>query len=338
MTTKFSTLNFNAMRKPEPNQETDMGQKEIPEISVVVPISERHDDVKKLYRQFADQLRKMGKTFEFLFVIDGDFQVVYEDLKKMKNSGHPIRIVKFSKNFGESTALMEGFRQARADIILTLASYFQVEPEDLGKLFTAYEQGNDLVVTRRYPRKDPFINRLQSTVYHYLVRKLTGTSFKDITSGLRLINKNILPEFNLYGDLHRFIPIFADQRGIKVKEIDVTHRREDTRLRLVKPGVYLRRILDILTLFFLVKFTKKPLRFFGLIGSSVFLFGFLITFYLAILRFLALTSLSDRPLLLLGILLMVFGIQLFSIGLVGELILFSHAREIRDYSIEEIIE
>ena len=309
-----------------------------PEVSVVVPISERHDDVKQLYKLYADELSKIGKHFEFLFIVDGDFSAAYSDLKSIKNEGNPIRIIKFSKTFGESTALMEGFKQAKGDAILTLASYIQIEPEDLAKVFSTFDEGNDLVVTRRYPRKDPLVNRIQSFVYHYIVRKLTGTSFHDITSGMRLIDKKIIEKFHLYGDLHRFIPIFASQKGVKVKEVNVTQRKEDSQVRVVRPGVYLRRLLDILTIFFLSKFTKKPLRFFGLIGSFLLFPGLLITIYLALLRISGGMPLSNRPMLLLGILLMVFGLQLVSIGLVGELILFSHAKEIEDYNVEEIIE
>jgi glycosyltransferase involved in cell wall biosynthesis len=313
-------------------------EEKIPEVSVVIPISERHDEIKQLYKLYADELTRIKKHFEFIFVVDGEFSNAYNDLLKLKNEGNPIKLIKFAKSFGESTALMEGFRQARGNCILTLASYIQIEPFDLKKLFSAYAEGIDLVVTRRYPRKDPLINRVQSILYHYLLRKLTGCPFKDITSGMRLINKKILREIVLYGDLHRFIPIFALQRGLKVKEINVTQRKEDSQVRLVKPGIYLRRILDILTLFFLVKFTKKPLRFFGLIGSFLFLPGFFITVYLLFLRLLGAIELSNRPLLLMGILLMVFGIHIFSVGLVGELILFSHAKDINDYTIEELIE
>lgn len=155
-------------------------------------------------------------------------------MQNIKNEGNPIKIIKFSKNFGESTALMEGFRHASGSAILTLASYLQVEPGDLAKVFSAYDEGNDLVITRRYPRKDPLVNRLQSAIYHYIVRKLTGAPFKDIISGMRLISKEILYEFALYGDLHRFIPVFAVQRGLKVKEVNVTQRKEDIQVRLVK--------------------------------------------------------------------------------------------------------
>jgi len=278
---------------------------ETPEVSVVVPISERHDDMRQLYRLYADELTRMRKRFEFLFIVDGSFPAAYKDLRELKEEGNPLRIIKFPRTFGESIALMEGFQQARGNTILTLASYIQVEPKDLVKVFSAYETGNDLVITRRHPRRDPLVNRMQSIIYHYIIRKLTGATFKDITSGMRLINKEILDGFMLYGDLHRFIPILAIQRGIKVKEVNVSQRKEDARVRVVRPGIYLRRILDILTLFFLVKFTKKPLRFFGLIGTSLFLPGLLVTVYLTILRLFGTIGLSNRPLLLLGILILI---------------------------------
>ncbi len=170
----------------------NIDNKKNPEVSVVVPISERHDDMRLLYNLYADELKKLGKDFEFLFIVDGNFSTAYEDLKKLKDEGNPIKIIKYARTFGESNALMEGFKQAKGSNILTLASYIQVEPGDLEKIFTAYDNGSDLVITCRYPRKDPLINRIQSKVYHYIIRKLTGTRFKDITSGMRLINKKIL--------------------------------------------------------------------------------------------------------------------------------------------------
>lgn len=311
----------------------------VPEISVVVPISERHDDMKQVYELYARELEDMHKTFEFIFVLDGHFPTAFKDLQTLvTNNKNYIKIIKMSGRYGESAALMEGFKHAKGEKILTLAAYIQIKPEDLHKLFEAYEDGYDLVITRRFPRKDPIVNRIQSFVYHYIVRILTKAPFKDISAGMRLMNKEILKEFFLYGDMHRFIPIFARHRGIRVKEIEVSQRKEDTNIRLVKPGIYLRRFLDLVALFFLVKFTKKPLRFFGLIGAFLFIFGVLITVYLTILKFIEDIALSNRPLLLLGVLLMVFGIQIFSTGLVSELLLYSHSKELDDYKIEEIIE
>lgn len=308
------------------------------DVSVVVPISERHDSIKQLYSIYEKELRKEGLKSEFIFVIDGNFPTAFEQLKGLKDKGAPIHIIKFATTFGESNALLEGFRHAKADKILTLASYIQIEPSDLSKIFNKFNEGCELVITRRYPRKDPLINRIQSQIYHFIVRILTGTKFKDITSGTRLFSKDLLSEFVLYGDLHRFIPVFATQKGIDVKEVKVGQREEDTHVRLVKPGVYLRRLLDLLTVFFLVKFTKKPLRFFGLIGLFLFVPGAALTVLLGVLRLFDFIALSHRPALLLGVLLMVFGIQLLSVGLVGELIIFGQPKTKADYRIKEIIE
>lgn len=316
----------------------DLNSKHTPEVSVVVPISEYHHDMKKFYELYANELKNLGKDFEFIFVIEGNFSKAYNDLKTLKNEKKPIKIVKFAHNHGEARALMEGFRRARGRVILTLAPRIQIEPADISKVFSAYEEGHELVITRRYPRRDPLANRIQSKLYHYLVKVLTGSKFKDITSGMRLIDKKIIPELVLYGDLHRFLPIFALQQGVKVKEVKVSQRDEDFYVRVRNPGVYLRRILDILTLFFLVRFTKKPLRFFGSISSVLFLLGGAITVYLGILRIMGKIDLANRPILLLGILLIVFGLQIFSVGLLGELIIFTRAKELKFYRVDEIIE
>ena len=292
----------------------------------------------KLYSIYAAELREMKQSFEFIFVVDGAFPLAVDALKKLQSEGEPIRIIQFARSFGESMALMEGFRQAKGELILTLASYIQIEPKDLHKVFDAYNAGHDMVITRRYPRKDPLINRIQASIYHYVIRKLTNTSFRDITSGMRLISRKVLSEFVLYGDLHRFLPIFAFQRGVNVREIKVGQRKEDTQVRVVNAGAYVRRLLDILTLFFLVKFTKKPLRFFGLIGVVLGLPGVLIIAYLGVLRLFYGVGLADRPFLLMGILLLVFGFHLFSVGLIGELIIYCHSREVLDYRVKKIIE
>jgi glycosyltransferase involved in cell wall biosynthesis len=310
----------------------------VPEVSVVVPISERHDDITKLYSIYADALSKLNKSFEFIFILDGHFQAAREALDRLIAEGKPARVIEFPRKAGEAAALMEGFRQAHGEAILTLASYIQVDPNDLGKVFAAYENGNDLVITRRFPRIDPWFNRIQSFAFHYILRKMTGTSFRDITSGMRLIKREVALDFTLYGDLHRFIPIFAIQKGRKVEEVKVAQRKEDTGIRIVNLGAYLRRILDTLTLFFLIKFTRKPLRFFGLMGTFLFIPGLAVTAFLGAMRLFGGMSLSNRPLLLLGFLLMVFGMQLLSVGLVAELILFIHAKDIKDYNIQEIIE
>lgn len=309
------------------------------ELSVVVPISERRDDLRELYLAFSKQLSLGEIKYEFIFVFDGTNHEVLQTLKALKEEHSEITVVTLNRRFGEATALSVGFARARGAKILTVASYFQVEPREIHRFFERLEKDeSDLVISWRYPRIDSVFNQWQSRVFHWLIRVLTGVNYHDISCGLRLMKREVAQEIQLYGDLHRFLPLLAYERGFKVTEIQVKQSRHDAKRRVFRPGVYLRRLLDILTLFFLFKFTKKPLRFFGLVGSALSVVGAAILGYLGLYRLLGFGAIAGRPLMILGVLLMVLGVQLFSIGLLGEIIIFTHARRVKEYSIDKILQ
>jgi glycosyltransferase involved in cell wall biosynthesis len=309
-----------------------------PKLSIVIPISERFDDLRQVYFQYAREISSSGLAHEFIFVVDGADRDVLEILQPLKDEYPGIVVITLGRMFGEATALAAGFEVAKGETIITVPAYFQVEPSEIRRMLERFlEQEQDLIIAWRYPRIDSRFNRLQSRVFNGLMRLLIGTNYQDISCGLRVMKRHVAQEIRLYGDLHRFLPLLAHQRGFKIAEIPVQQSPHDVKKRVYGPGVYLRRLLDILTLFFLYKFTRKPLRFFGLIGSGVFCAGAILTAYLGIDRFLG-VPLASRPLLILGVLWMVFGIQLFSIGLLGEIIIFTHAREVKDYQIKEIVE
>jgi glycosyltransferase involved in cell wall biosynthesis len=250
-----------------------------------------------------------------------------------------VRVITLNRSFGEAAALAFGFEKARAPIILTLPAYFQVEPREIHEMIKTLATGNvDLVISQRCPRKESLLSRLQSRLFHILIHAITGRAYSDLSCGVRAMKRNVAEEVPLYGDLHYFFPILAHQRGFKVEEISVQPSRHDSGRRAFQPGSYLRRLLDLFNLLFLVKFTRKPLRFFGSIGFAMFGAGTLITGYLGAYRMLQLGGISHRPLLMFGVLLMVLGVQLFSIGLLGELIIFTHAREVKEYQIKDILE
>lgn len=305
-------------------------------ITVVVPVSERHDDVRSLYTEYRDALDTYGVKYEFLFVLDGPFPAVLEQLKQLKEQGEPLRIIKLAKWFGEATALTAGFERCSSDIILTLPAYHQVEPSAIPKIL-AELHNYDMVIGRRYPRIDSWFNRIQTQVFHGIINVITGSSFRDLGCGVRGFKRSVVTELPLYGDQHRFLPLLASRVGFKVREVDVAQSHKEKFWRLYRIGVYPRRLLDILTVFFLVKFTKKPLRFFGLIGATTFMLGAIITLYLVIERLFFKVALAERPALLLSSLLVVLGVQIFALGLIGELIIFTHAKDIKEYTIEEII-
>lgn len=309
-----------------------------PDVSVVVPIVERYGDLKQLFHEFTAELVRLGQSSEFIFVVDNSQRGALPILRELQESeGERVWIVQLNGSFGESAALTLGLERARGEKIVTLAAYFQVEPRGIGPALAALDEGADLVAGRRFPRIDSFFNRVQSRLFHWFLRSMTSTDFHDISCGFKAMKRRVARELNLYGGLHRFIPILAMNRGFTVCEVDLPQRNEDRRTRFHGTGAYLSRLLDLLTIFFLMKFTRTPLRFFGLLGLFLFASGFVIDLLVATQKIVWNREISDRPLLLLGVLLMVLGVQTLSLGLLGEMIIFTHARNIRDYRVAEVI-
>ncbi len=306
-------------------------------ISIVVPVVERAQDVQAVYYAYSAILAKIASTFEFIFVIDGEDSTVVQSLETLEEKEGLIRTITLPYNFGESMALAVGFEQATGEVIITLPAYFQTVPEGIEKVLSALDEDHDLVVTRRWPRIDTWFNRLQTRMFHGLANRLTGMTLNDLGSGLRAMKRQVAKEVAIYGDLHRFLPLLAHQKGFRLREVDISQHPADGQHRIYRPGVYLRRILDLLTVVFLFKFTKKPLRFFGLIGSGLFASGFLVSSLLVVEKIFGVTALADRPLLILGVLLMVLGVQVGSIGLLGEIIIFTHARKVKEYTIRKFL-
>ncbi|MBL1277359.1 MAG: glycosyltransferase [Ectothiorhodospiraceae bacterium] len=305
------------------------------DVSVIVPVSERFDDVAVLYKEYKEALQATDNSFEFVYVLDGEFPDVLADLISLQASGEQITIIKLAKWFGEATALTAGFEHSSGDMILTLPAYFQIESVDIPKLLTEL-QNNDMVVARRWPRIDSSVNQFQTRLFHWALG-FTGCTFQDLGCAVRAFKRQVINEVTVYGDQHRFLPVLAERRGFQISEIDVRQSTQDSQRRVYSPGVYIRRLLDFITVFFLVKFTKKPLRFFGLIGSGTLAIGGIMLLVLIIERLFFGEALADRPALLLSSLLIVLGVQVFAIGLIGELIIFTHAKDLKEYTIAEII-
>jgi len=216
------------------------------------------------------------------------------------------------------------------ELVVILPAYRRVEPEALSALVERVEHGVDLATARRWPRQDSWINRLQTRAFHRLISGLTGGRIHDVASGVRACRRAILLEMPLYGDFGRFLPLLAIREGFQVEEVAVAQHRLDRKARVYGPGVYLRRLIDVLGLFFLLRFTEKPLRFFGMVGSLLALTGALTLLVVGIQR-LGGQELADRPLLLLGVLLLVLGAQAIALGLIGEIIVHLHAAQRRTY-------
>jgi glycosyltransferase involved in cell wall biosynthesis len=306
------------------------------ELSVIIPVCERYDDVRAVYATYKADLDQTDCVYEIIYVVDGDYPDVLAELKRLRNEGEPLRIIRFARAFGEATALTAGFVNSAGPFIVTLPAYYQVEQGAAAQIVRGLA-GADMVVARRWPRRDSGFNRMQTQLFYKVQKFITGHEWHDLGCGARGFKRQVIEEVSVYGDQHRFLPITAQNRGFSVRELDFPQSPKDSYRRVYKPGVYLRRLLDLLTVFFLSKFTKKPLRFYGLIGTVIAVAGALIVVALVIERLFLGMPLANRPALLLGSLLVVLGIQIFGLGLIGELIIFTHARELKEYMIEEII-
>ncbi|MCF6324160.1 MAG: glycosyltransferase [Gammaproteobacteria bacterium] len=310
------------------------------ELSVIIPVSEsRYDDATELYLEYKKALESSRLNYEFIYVLDGPYPEVLSQLQAQIDKGEErLSIVKLAKYFGEATALRAGFENSAGELIMTLPAYEQVCAEELPKLLKACrERDVDMMVSRRWPRRDSAFNRLQSRVFNQIMEKLTGAVFNDLGCSVRVFKRRVIDEIHLYGDQHRFFPALAYRHGFKVQEMDSQQSQKDVFQRVYPPGIYVRRLLDLLSVFFLMKFTKKPLRFFGLVGVSIATFGGLVLLYVVGDRLFGGVPLGDRPALMLSSLFIVLGAQLVSIGLIGEIVIFTHAKDIKEYTVEEII-
>jgi len=306
------------------------------DVSAIVPVGIRISDPAELYAEYCAALESLGRSFEIIFVLDGPREKFAAGLKRLATTGARFTVVVLTRPFGEATALMAGFEHATGQVIVTLPAYHQIDAGEVAKLVGALGD-SDLAIARRWPRAGGMFERMRRRAFHGLLGSVTGLGFRDLGCGARACDRRVLEEIQLYGDQHRFLPVLADRKGFRVREIDVRQSPKDHHEGLYEPRVYARGFLDIFTVFFLVRFTKKPLRFFGMIGVSLFAVGALLVTWLVIERLVFGQELTQRPALLLSTLLVVLGLQLFALGLLGELIIFTHARQIRDYQIDTVL-
>ncbi len=306
------------------------------DVSVIIPICERHDQTINNYRKYRRALEATGRSFEYIFVLVPSSEAITAQLRPLVAEDQGTSILVLNKDFGEATAIEVGTSTARGDLILILPPYEQVRSDCLGSLFEQIAD-YDMVVANRYPRIDSALNQAQAGLFNSTIRMLTDIEFGDLGCGVRLVRKDVLIELNIYGDQHRFLPVIASGQGFRVHEVNIPQAEADAHSRIYSPGIYIRRFLDLLTIVFLTKFNKKPLRFFGLIGTGAALFGGLGLLLVTIQRLFFNVGAADRPLLLISALFIVLGIQLIAIGLVGETIIFTHSKEVKEYKIREVI-
>jgi glycosyltransferase involved in cell wall biosynthesis len=306
------------------------------DISAIVPVGSRRDDLPALLDEYAAGLAAAGASFELIVVLDGPLGGLAAQLGELLPDRPWLRVIELARDFGEAAALTAGFDAARGRKMLTLPAYYQVEPADLPRIIAAGETV-DMAVAVRWPRKGSGFEAFRRNAFHSFLRVITGQRYRDLGCGVRLLKRDVVEEIPLYSERHRFYPALACSRGFEVSEVELRQSPHDDFRGRYRLREYLHRVLDIMTLFFLVRFTKKPLRFFGTIGFIVGALGVLFLAVLIVQRLFFAVALADRPALLLSSLMVVLGVQIFALGLIGELIIFTHARDMKEYAVRAVI-
>ena len=304
-------------------------------LSVIVPMFQDRTDVVEVYDAYKAVVGSLGQPYELVYVLSWQSARALADLKSLQERGERELVLVLGQQLDEADALMSGFRHARGDIVLTLPADLQVEPADIPRVLAALDDCE--VAVGRRPPVSSWLHRLQANAFHWLLRRLFGHSFTDLVCRVRAWRRPVIEEIALHGLQPHFLPLVASERGFRIKEVDVGAGRTG------RAGVKLtlwNRIgvtLDILALYLVLKFTKKPLRFFGMIGLPILLVGILSTGALVVAKLAFSVSLGDRPALILAVLLIVLGIQILALGLIGELVIFAASRRVKEHPIERIV-
>jgi glycosyltransferase involved in cell wall biosynthesis len=306
-----------------------------PQVTLVVPVQAPDAEVHEVVTALGGELDRLGRTWECLLVFDGVRGRAWEQAQALgAERGEQVRALGFQQAFGESVCLTAGVESARGEVILTSPQYVQVDPAGLGDMLAALDAGADVVCPIRRQRVDPLLNRLQSGLFNWLIRLIIRGEFHDLNCYLRAFRRDVLADVSVYGDLYRFLPVIAHRQGYRVTEVGVRHVKEWGRAGFFGVAVYVRRLLDLMGVVFLTRFTLKPLRFFGSVGILTAALGGVILAILAWQKFFLGAGLYNRPAFLLGLMLVMLGVQVFGFGLVGEIIIYTQARNLRGYRIE----
>ena len=309
------------------------------DVSVIVPVRSPAAQVRDVVHALGAELARLGLSHEFVLVFDGVRGKAWIEAAELAGTpGARVRTIGLQQSFGDSVCLSAGFEQAHGRVILTSPHYVQIDPHEIGAMMKAIEEGADFVTPWRHPRIDPYLNRIQSTFFNWLMRRVVNMRFHDLNCTFRALRRGVLEELVLYGDMYRFLPVIAYRQGFRVVEVKVRHLQEWGGAGFFGAAVYARRLLDILGMVFLSKFTLRPLRFFGALGAMLILPGGLVGAYMTLQWLLGSEGLWGRPMFQIAFMAVILGVQIVGFGLVGEIIIFTQARNLREYRIERVYE
>lgn len=307
------------------------------EFSVVIPVYNEGENLNSLYNELKSVLESLGRAYEIILVDDGSTDGSFLILEKLHGQDHNVKAIQLRRNFGKTAALSAGFTSAQGKIIITMDADLQDDPREIPNFIKKLNEGYDLVSGWRFKRQDPISRTFPSRLFNFLTAALTGLKVHDFNCGFKAYRREVIEGLDLYGELHRYIPALAHWKGFKVGEIKIGHRPRIHGKSKYGVERLFRGLTDLLTVMFLTKYMKKPLHLFGAVGMLLLLMGFAINIYLAILWFLG-QGIGTRPLLFLGVLLMLVGFQIVSTGLIGEMIVSTTDKGEKGYVVRKVLE
>lgn len=318
------------------NPQRNQPQQQWADISVVIPLYNEEESLKELHQQLRTTLGRMNVRYELIFIDDGSTDRSIQVLRDLRRNDKHIRIYRFRRNYGKSAALSVGFEKAQGNIIITMDADLQDDPAEIPSLKRKLEEGYDLVSGWKKVRHDPITKTIPSKFFNFVTSMMTGVRLHDINCGLKAYRKEVVKSVDVHGELHRYVPVLAHWEGFKVGEVVVHHRARKFGKTKFGVGRFWKGFLDLLTVLFTTRYFRRPLHLFGPLGMLSILAGVIVDGVLVIEWFRGTTALTNRPLFLVGIMLIIVGIQFFSIGLLGEMISKSRRME-EEYSIKEVI-
>ncbi|MGD8537097.1 MAG: glycosyltransferase family 2 protein [Candidatus Aminicenantes bacterium] len=318
-----------------------MNPKEPLALSIVVPVFNEEKNLPDLYEEITKASIGLNLSYEIIFVDDGSWDLTFPVLRGIQKEDPKVKVIRLRKNFGQTAALSAGFDYAKGEVIITLDADLQNDPQDFVLLLEKIHKGYDIVSGWRKKRKDRLLTRrIPSAMANWLISKITHIKLHDFGCTLKAFRKEVIKNINLYGELHRFIPAIASNIGVSIAEVEVNHRPRKHGKSKYTVFRFVKVILDLLTVKFLLSYSTRPLQIFGVFGLASGIVGFLIGLYLSYQRLILKVGISGRPLLLLAILLIVIGIQFITLGLLAEIMVRAYHESVdkRIYFVREIFD
>jgi hypothetical protein len=308
-----------------------------PDLSVVILVEDESPDFARYLEALHDQFHKRGILFEFLIIANGVERFLKSQLSSLPTGYMNIKAYAFPNRVSQAVCVRAALKESASDTLVMCGSYQQITAEAFGALLDAFDDQVDLICPWRHQRVDPAFNQLQSRLFNAAVSFVTGSRFRDLNCTTRILRREVLENVRIYGNLYRLLPIMAQERGYRVREVPCAHYQERGKTGFYRLSEYMGRIVDIGTLYFNTRFSRKPLRFFSAIGAGLISVGGLITGWVFFQRLFSKVSIGNSPELLIAIILMVAGVTTAGLGLLGEVIAFTHGRQRKEYTIEKII-